>query len=187
MSTRSDKKYEVDKRNRTRKFYLLTRFMFAFHLIALFFGTCALFIGLLALCSRIGSFLSSGTCSVALFFQTLTAALMTYALPHPLLSYSTIRFWWLTSRSPTTAQPTSSAAITSAPPAARSHLDGTTSASCGRRSHACSSPRYCSVPAVQRQRKVLTAVARAAEVSWGEGRRVRDREGASLTRNGIEG
>ena len=53
--------------------------MFAFHLIALFFGTIALFIGLLALCSRIGSFLSSGTCSVALFFQSLTASLMTYA------------------------------------------------------------------------------------------------------------
>lgn len=64
-------------RYRTHKYYYLTRFMFAFHLIALFFGVCALFTGLLALCSRIGSFLSSLPCSIALFFQTLTAALMT--------------------------------------------------------------------------------------------------------------
>lgn len=55
--------------------------MFAFHLIALFFAVCALFLGLLALCSRIGSFLSSLTCSVALFFQALAASLMTYVLP----------------------------------------------------------------------------------------------------------
>ncbi|CAF9930919.1 MAG: hypothetical protein HETSPECPRED_007746 [Heterodermia speciosa] len=53
--------------------------MFAFHLIALFFAVCALFLGLLALCSRIGSFLSSLTCSVALFFQALAASLMTAA------------------------------------------------------------------------------------------------------------
>ena len=53
--------------------------MFAFELIALFFGACAAFVGLLALCSTIGSFLSSFTASVALFFQTLAAALMTYA------------------------------------------------------------------------------------------------------------
>ncbi|KAL8791273.1 MAG: hypothetical protein Q9213_000230 [Squamulea squamosa] len=61
------------------KYYLETRFMFAFVIIALFFTVCALFLGLLALISRIGSFLSSATCSVALFFQTVTAALMTAA------------------------------------------------------------------------------------------------------------
>ncbi|KAL8798605.1 MAG: hypothetical protein Q9200_007738 [Gallowayella weberi] len=61
------------------KYYLESRFMFAFVLIGLFFAVCALFLGLLALVSRIGSFLSSATCSVALFFQTLTAALMTAA------------------------------------------------------------------------------------------------------------
>ncbi|KAI4232983.1 MAG: hypothetical protein LQ352_008289 [Teloschistes flavicans] len=61
------------------KYYLETRFMFAFVLIGLFFAVCALFLGLIALCSRIGSFLSSGLCSIALFFQTLTAALMTAA------------------------------------------------------------------------------------------------------------
>lgn len=64
---------------RTKKFYYLTRFMFAFELIALFFGACALFVGLLALCSTIGSFLSSFTASVALFFQTLATCLMTAA------------------------------------------------------------------------------------------------------------
>ncbi|KAL8945674.1 MAG: hypothetical protein Q9183_008019 [Haloplaca sp. 2 TL-2023] len=53
--------------------------MFAFVLIGLFFAVCALFLGLISLCSRIGSFLTSGTCSVALFFQTLAAALMTAA------------------------------------------------------------------------------------------------------------
>ena len=51
--------------------------MFAFVLIALFFGVVSLFLGLFALCSRIGSYLSSVMCSVAAFFQTLTSALMT--------------------------------------------------------------------------------------------------------------
>ncbi|KAL8700952.1 MAG: hypothetical protein Q9201_005168 [Fulgogasparrea decipioides] len=61
------------------KYYLETRFMFAFMLIGLFFAVCALFLGLIALVSRIVSFLSSATCSVALFFQTITTALMTAA------------------------------------------------------------------------------------------------------------
>ncbi|KAL8890741.1 MAG: hypothetical protein Q9205_003765 [Flavoplaca limonia] len=61
------------------KYYLETRFMFAFVLIGLFFAVCALFLGVVALISRIGSFLGSATCSLALFFQTLTAALMTAA------------------------------------------------------------------------------------------------------------
>ena len=61
----------------SKKYYLETRFMFAFEFIALFFTACALVLGLLALCSRIVSFLDSALCSVALFFQTITAALMT--------------------------------------------------------------------------------------------------------------
>ncbi|KAL8935943.1 MAG: hypothetical protein Q9216_005186 [Gyalolechia sp. 2 TL-2023] len=61
------------------KYYLETRFTFAFVLIGLFFAVCSLFLGLLALFSRIGSFISSALCSVALFFQTLAAALMTAA------------------------------------------------------------------------------------------------------------
>ncbi|MCJ1312114.1 hypothetical protein MMC25_005788 [Agyrium rufum] len=63
----------------TRKFFYETRFMFAFVLISLFFSVFSLFFGIFALCSRIGSFLSSGLCFIALFFQTATAALMTAA------------------------------------------------------------------------------------------------------------
>lgn len=51
--------------------------MFAFEFIALFFTACALVLGGLALCSRIGSFLTSALCSVGLFFQAIAAALMT--------------------------------------------------------------------------------------------------------------
>jgi len=51
--------------------------MFAFYLIALFFAACALLTGLLALCTRIGSYLSGLNAMVALFFQSLAAALMT--------------------------------------------------------------------------------------------------------------
>ncbi|CAI6335813.1 unnamed protein product [Periconia digitata] len=61
----------------THSYYYLSRFMFAFYLIALFFAVCALFTGLLALCSRLGGYLSALTTAVALFFQTLAAALMT--------------------------------------------------------------------------------------------------------------
>lgn len=61
----------------SRTYFYLSRFMFAFYLIALFFAVIALFTGLLALCSRLGGYFSGFTTSVACFFQTLTAALMT--------------------------------------------------------------------------------------------------------------
>jgi len=61
----------------THRYYYLSRFMFAFFLIALFFAVCALFTGLLALCSRLGGYLSGLNVAIALFFQTLAAALMT--------------------------------------------------------------------------------------------------------------
>jgi hypothetical protein len=51
--------------------------MFAFYLIALFFAVVALFTGLLALCSRLGGYLSALNTGIALFFQALAAALMT--------------------------------------------------------------------------------------------------------------
>jgi len=63
----------------THKFYYLTRFMFAFILISLFFAVCSLFLGIFALCSRIGSYLSAMMCAIAAFFQTLVAVLMTAA------------------------------------------------------------------------------------------------------------
>ena len=62
----------------THTYFYLSRFMFAFYLIALFFAVCALFTGLLALCSRLGGYLSGLTVSIALFFQALAAALLTY-------------------------------------------------------------------------------------------------------------
>lgn len=71
----------ADTSSRTNKFYYMTRFMFAFILIALFFAVCSLFLGLFALCSRIGSYLSSVLCAVALFFQTIVACLMTLVSP----------------------------------------------------------------------------------------------------------
>lgn len=61
----------------THEYYYLSRFMFAFYLIALFFGAVALITGLLALVSRLGGYISSMTTFVALFFQALAAALMT--------------------------------------------------------------------------------------------------------------
>jgi len=61
----------------THKYYYLSRFMFAFYIIALFFSVCALFTSLLALCTRLGSYLSSLNTFLALFFQTLAASLMT--------------------------------------------------------------------------------------------------------------
>jgi len=61
----------------THTYYYLSRFMFAFFLMALFFAAVALATGALALCSRLGGYLSAMTTLVALFFQALAAALMT--------------------------------------------------------------------------------------------------------------
>lgn len=67
----------ADSDRHSKRYYFLTRFMFAFALIALFFTVMSLFLGLLALFSRIASVFSSAMSSVALFFQALTTALMT--------------------------------------------------------------------------------------------------------------
>ncbi|KAF1995761.1 SUR7-domain-containing protein [Amniculicola lignicola CBS 123094] len=61
----------------THQYYYMSRFMFAFYLIALVFSVIAIFTGLLALCSRLGGVVSALTTTVALFFQALAAALMT--------------------------------------------------------------------------------------------------------------
>ncbi|KAL1637405.1 Eisosomes component [Neofusicoccum ribis] len=61
----------------THHYFYLSRFMFAFYLIAIFFAAIALFTGLLALCSRLGGYLSGFNTFIALFFQTVAAALMT--------------------------------------------------------------------------------------------------------------
>ncbi|QDS68487.1 hypothetical protein FKW77_010854 [Venturia effusa] len=61
----------------TNYYFYMSRFMFAFYLIALFFAVIAFFTGMLALCTRLGAYLSSLTTAIAFFFQALTAALMT--------------------------------------------------------------------------------------------------------------
>lgn len=58
-------------------YYLMSRFAWVFYLIALFFAVVALFTGLLALCSRIGGYLSGLTSAIAWFFMALAASLMT--------------------------------------------------------------------------------------------------------------
>lgn len=61
----------------TNEYYYLSRCMFAFYLVALFFGVCALVTGLIALCSRLGGFISGVNTIVAFLFQATAAALMT--------------------------------------------------------------------------------------------------------------
>ncbi|KAI9708752.1 MAG: hypothetical protein M1820_003707 [Bogoriella megaspora] len=61
----------------THHYYYLSRFMFALYLIALFFSVISLFTGLLALCSRLGGYLSGLNVAIAFFFQAITASLMT--------------------------------------------------------------------------------------------------------------
>lgn len=61
----------------THHYYYLSRFMFAFYLMAIIFAAIALFTGLLAMCSRLGGYISGFNTSLALFFQTIAAALMT--------------------------------------------------------------------------------------------------------------
>lgn len=63
------------------KFYYLSRVMFAFYLVALFFAVISFLLSVFALCARLGSYLTGFTVFLALFFQTLTAALMTYVYP----------------------------------------------------------------------------------------------------------
>lgn len=63
----------------TRQYFYMTRFMFALELIAMFFGACAFFTGILALCTRLGSYLSGLLASFALLFQSAAASLMTVA------------------------------------------------------------------------------------------------------------
>jgi len=61
----------------TRKYFYLSRFAWVFFLLALLFSAFALFTGLLALCTRFGAYLSGLNVAIALFWQTLAAALMT--------------------------------------------------------------------------------------------------------------
>lgn len=62
--------------NRSYYFYM-SRFAWVFYLIALFFAVVAIFISLFALFARLGAYLTGFTTFLAMFFQTLAAALMT--------------------------------------------------------------------------------------------------------------
>jgi hypothetical protein len=51
--------------------FYITPFMFAFMLITLFFGVLALSTGLLALCTRLGAYLSGFLTIIAMVFQAI--------------------------------------------------------------------------------------------------------------------
>lgn len=71
---------------RTKHYFLLSRFMFPFIIIGLFFAVLSLFTGLLAMCTRIGSYLSGFLAWLALTFQVITTCLMTYVSLLPTIS-----------------------------------------------------------------------------------------------------
>ncbi|KAJ5551119.1 hypothetical protein N7535_000938 [Penicillium sp. DV-2018c] len=58
-------------------YFLMSRFMFPFIIIGLFFAVCSLFTGLLAMFTRVASYLSSLLAWIALIFQIITTCLMT--------------------------------------------------------------------------------------------------------------
>ncbi|KAJ5266756.1 Actin cortical patch SUR7/pH-response regulator PalI [Penicillium angulare] len=61
----------------TKHYFLTSRFMFPFIIIGLFFAVLSLFTGLLAMCTRVGSYISGFLAWLALTFQVITTCLMT--------------------------------------------------------------------------------------------------------------
>ncbi|KAJ6152515.1 hypothetical protein N7497_006834 [Penicillium chrysogenum] len=61
----------------TKHYFLTSRFMFPFLIIGLFFAVCSFFTGMLAICTRIASYLSGFLAWIALTFQVITTCLMT--------------------------------------------------------------------------------------------------------------
>ncbi|PGH05037.1 hypothetical protein GX51_03134 [Blastomyces parvus] len=61
----------------TSRYFYITRFMFAFMLIALFWVFLSLVTGFLALCTRVGGWISALFATIGLIFQILTTTLMT--------------------------------------------------------------------------------------------------------------
>ncbi|KAF9891724.1 hypothetical protein FE257_003205 [Aspergillus nanangensis] len=61
----------------TSHYFLTSRFIFPFLIIALFFAVVSLFTGFLAMCTRVGSYLSSLMAWIALIFQIIATCLMT--------------------------------------------------------------------------------------------------------------
>jgi hypothetical protein len=72
-----------DQFNNTHYYYLMSRFAWVFYLLALLFAVFAFLLSGLALCTRLGAWISSFNAAVALFWQALASALMTY-VPFPL-------------------------------------------------------------------------------------------------------
>jgi hypothetical protein len=75
--SRKNQPLTLDFSHNSNYYYLMSRFAWVFYLIALLFAALALVTGLLALCSRLGGYLSSMITMVALFFQAMAAALVT--------------------------------------------------------------------------------------------------------------
>ncbi|KAL4819338.1 SUR7/PalI family-domain-containing protein [Aspergillus spinulosporus] len=61
----------------TNHYFLTSRFSWPFELIALFFGVLSLFTGFLAMCTRIGSYISALMAWLALTFQIIVTCLIT--------------------------------------------------------------------------------------------------------------
>ncbi|EAU32337.1 conserved hypothetical protein [Aspergillus terreus NIH2624] len=61
----------------TSHYFLTSRFSWPFLIIALFFAVVSLFTGFLAMCTRIGSYISSLMAWIALVFQIIATCLMT--------------------------------------------------------------------------------------------------------------
>ncbi|KAK4871285.1 hypothetical protein LT330_000522 [Penicillium expansum] len=61
----------------TNHYFLMSRFMFPFIIIGLFFAVLSFFTGMLAICTRVASYLSGFLAWIALTFQIITTCLMT--------------------------------------------------------------------------------------------------------------
>ncbi|KAL4920946.1 SUR7/PalI family-domain-containing protein [Aspergillus aurantiobrunneus] len=61
----------------SKHYFLTSRFSWPFMIIALFFGVISFFTGLLAMCTRIGSYISAFLAWIALIFQVITTCLIT--------------------------------------------------------------------------------------------------------------
>ncbi|KAL4808827.1 SUR7/PalI family-domain-containing protein [Aspergillus unguis] len=61
----------------TNHYFLTSRFSWPFMIIALFFGVISFFTGILAMCTRIGSYISAFMAWLALFFEIIVACLIT--------------------------------------------------------------------------------------------------------------
>jgi hypothetical protein len=71
----------------TDQYYYLSRFMFAFYLVALFFSVIGFLLCIAAFFGRLGAYMT-GLCSLlACLFQAVTASLMTYVFPYHFETY----------------------------------------------------------------------------------------------------